>query len=169
MTARAGNHPDDRASAPARGAGADGEWALVVTSKRMKAWGWGLAAAAIVIHLFMGAVVGVGDTGAAVTPIDVVAYPLIGVIVAACALLLTRPRVRVNEKGVEVRNFLGPRFYVWADIYGLSFPEDAVCARLELPDFEFVPMWAMPASDGERTVDAVTRFRELEDRWMPED
>ncbi|WP_448850813.1 PH domain-containing protein [Corynebacterium sp. 335C] len=167
MTARDARTSGERAADPA--AAADGGWVYEVTSKRMKTWGWGLAAAAIVIHLFMGAVVGVGDTGAAVTPIDVAAYPLIGVIVAACALTLTRPRVRVNDRGVEVRNFGGPRFYVWADVYGLSFPEDARCARLELPDFEFVPMWAMPASDGERTVDAVRRFRELEDRWMPED
>lgn len=146
-----------------------GDWALTITSRKLTMWGWGLAIAAIAIHIFMGFVVDVGDTGAAVTGIDLIAYPIIGLIVAGCALLLTRPRVRVNARGVEVRNFLGPRFYVWADIHGLSFPEKARCARLELPDFEFVPMWAMPAFDEEATIVNVRRFRELEDRWMPED
>ena len=82
---------------------------------------------------------------------------------------LHRPRVRANEDGVDVRNFIGSRFYPWAVIYGLSFPETARVARLELPEFEYVPMWAFLAADGADCVTAVEKFRELEAQYMPED
>lgn len=147
----------------------DANWLLTVTSRTMKRWAWLSVAVVMAVHIFMGAVVNVGDTGAQVTVIDILAFPLLGVVISGACLLMLRPRVRVNPAGVEVRNFLGPRFYPWRDVYGLSFPADKQWARLELPDFEFVPMWAMQARDGAAVVEAVRRFRELEDRYMPED
>lgn len=147
----------------------DSGWELEVTSRTMKLWSWGSVAVVMAVHIFMGFVVDVGDTGAQVTPIDVLAFPILGLVISAACLLLLRPRVRVNFRGVEVRNFLGPRFYPWDVVHGLSFPADSRWARLELPEFEFVPMWALQARDGAAVVEAVRRFRELEDRYMPED
>lgn len=146
-----------------------GDWELTVTSRTMRLWSWAAAAVVLAVHVFMGLVVNVGDTGAAVTTVDMFAFPLVGLLLAGICLLGLRARVRVNARGVEVRNFLSARFYVWADVYGLSFPAEARWARLELPDFEFVPMWAIQARDGEAAVAAVHRFRELEDSYMPED
>lgn len=147
----------------------DGDWELTVTSKTMKTWAWIAAGVVMAVHIFMGFVVDVGDTGAQVTPIDILAFPALGLLIAGACLLLLRPRVRVNSRGVEVRNFLGARFYPWDVVHGLSFPADSQWARLELPEFEFVPMWALQARDGEAVVEAVRRFRELEDRYMPQD
>lgn len=147
----------------------DSRWELTVTSKTMKLWAWGSAAVVMAVHLFMGFVVDVGDTGAQVTSIDVLAFPILGLVISAACLLMLRPRVRVDSRGVEVRNFLGARFYPWDVVHGLSFPADARWARLELPEFEFVPMWALQSRDGAAVVEAVRRFRELEDRYMPED
>lgn len=147
----------------------DGNWLLTVTSRTMRKYAWIAVAMVMAVHIFMGAVVNVGDTGAQVTLIDILAFPMLGLVISAACLLMLRPRVRANANGVEVRNFLGPRFYPWRDVYGLSFPADKQWARLELPDFEFVPMWAMQARDGEDVVEAVRGFRELEDRYMPED
>ena len=133
-----------------------------------------LAVAAVVvvmaIHIFMAAVVGVGDTGAAVTTVDKLAFVGIGTIIAvALGVMLWRPRVRANADGVEVRNVIGTRFYPWAVIYGLSFPRGARTARLELPEFEFVPMLAMQAADKSQILGTVDRFRELEAKYLPED
>lgn len=144
-------------------------WLLVVTSKKLKLWAWVAAIVVLAIHIFMGVVVNVGNTGASITVIDQLAFPVIGLIIAAVCLLFTRARVRVNSHGVEVRNLLNARMYPWSDVYGLSFPRKSKWARLELPDFEFVPMMAMQSADGADVVKAVQDFRDLEVKYMPED
>ncbi len=48
---------------------------------------------------------------------------------------------------------------------GLFFDHGAPWARLELPFDEYVPVVAIQARDGERAVDALERFRELESRY----
>lgn len=148
----------------------DKPWKLVVTSKTMRQIAWILVAVVMAVHIFMGAVVDVDFTGAAVTFIDTLAFPGIGILISVVAYMgFTRARVRANEDGVEVRNFIGTRFYPWAVIYGMSFPKGSRVARLELPDFEYVPMWAFQSRDGEDVVKAVQTFRELENKHMPED
>ncbi|MFP7365700.1 PH domain-containing protein [Corynebacterium callunae] len=145
-------------------------WELVVTSKTMKRLAWVVVVVVMAVHIFMGAVVGVDFTGAAVTTVDKLAFPGIGIVISvALYFAFTRARVRANGDGVEVRNFVGTRFYPWAVIYGMSFPKGNRVARLELPDFEYVPMWAFQSSDGQDVVQAVAAFRELENKYMPED
>lgn len=140
----------------------DKPWRLVVTSKTMKQLAWIIVVVVMAVHIFMGAVVDVDFTGAAVSFIDTLAFPGIGILLSVLAYIgFTRARVRANEDGVEVRNFIGTRFYPWAVIYGMSFPKGARVARLELPDFEFVPMWAFQARDGESVVRAVAEFLSL--------
>ncbi|MBV7280940.1 MULTISPECIES: PH domain-containing protein [Corynebacterium] len=147
----------------------DKPWELVVTSRMLRVISWASMAVVLAVHIFMAFVVAVGDTGAAVTPIDQWAFVGIGLVFVWLCWGIRRPRVRANADGVEVRNFIGTRFYPWQLIYGLSFPKKSPAARLELPDFEFVPMWAFFARDGEQVVRAVTDFRELESRYMPQD
>ena len=122
------------------------------------------------IHIFMGVTVDIEFTGASITLIDKFAFPGVGVVLSILAwIAFTRLRVRVNEDGVEVRNIVGTRFYPWIAIYGLSFPEGARMARLELPDFEFVPLWAIQSGDKASVISTVRKFRELESQYMPED
>ncbi|MDO4631589.1 MAG: PH domain-containing protein [Corynebacterium sp.] len=145
-------------------------WELEVTSKRMKLYAYLAAAITIALHTFLALIVTVGDTGTAITIIDQWGYFLVGVLFAALIFIgLHRPRIRVNADGVDVRNFIGSRFYPWSVIYGLSFPEGARVARLELPEFEYVPMWALLAADGPDCVKAIATFRDLEAQYMPED
>ena len=144
-------------------------WELVVTSTKLKQWTWAGVVVIMAIHIFMALVVRLGYTGAAVTTVDQWSFIGIGIIFSGIWMLGLRPRVRVNKDGVEVRNFLNPQFYPWEIVHGLSFPKNSRTARLELPDFEFVSMWAFQAADGNRVVDAVNSFRLLEDAYLPED
>ena len=122
------------------------------------------------IHVFVGATVDIEWTGASITFIDKLAFPGIGLVISVLLWIsMNRPRVRANADGVEVRNIIGTRFYSWVVIYGLAFPEGARMARLELPEFEYVPVWAMQSADGASTVKAVSQFRELEAQYMPKD
>lgn len=145
-------------------------WEFEATSPYLKR----VAAVAIVVimavHIFMGIVVDVEFTGASITVLDKLAFPGIGLILSVCTWLgLSRPRVRANEDGVEVRNIIGTRFYPWVVIYGLAFPRGSRMARLELPEFEYVPLWAIQSGDKERAISAVKGFRALEAEYMPED
>ena len=148
----------------------DKPWEFEVRSPTMKRVGVAWVIIVMAVHIFMVLVVGVGDTGAAVTTIDKWAFIGIGVIISVVTFVgLTRPRVRANSDGVEVRNFIGTRFYPWTVIYGLSFPRGSKMARLELPKFEFVPMWALMSTDRATIVEDVERFRDLEAKYMPKE
>ncbi|MFV8380230.1 PH domain-containing protein [Corynebacterium hindlerae] len=144
-------------------------WEFELRSKYLARMSWVAIAVVMAVHIFMAAVVGIDFTGAAVTLIDKLAFVGIGLVISFFAFHLRRPRVRANEDGVEVRNFIGTRFYPWSVVYGLSFPKNERMARLELPEFEYVPMWAFQSGDSARVVAAVADFRKLEDKYMPED
>ena len=145
-------------------------WEYETHSKFLKRLSWVVIVIVMVIHTWVGATVDVAWTGAAITFIDKLAFPAVGLIISILAYFaFNRPRVRANEDGVEVRNIIGTRFYSWYVVYGLYFPEGARMARLELPDFEYVPLWAMQSADGPSTVQAVKEFRELEAKYMPVD
>ncbi|WP_369803750.1 MULTISPECIES: PH domain-containing protein [unclassified Corynebacterium] len=146
-----------------------GEWLLTVTSTSLRWWAVIGAVVVMAVHVFMAVVSGVGDTGATVSAVDQWAFIGIGVIISGIVLMLLRPRVRVNEEGVEVRNIFGAQFYRWSIIHGLSFPRNARWARLELPDFEFVPMMAFQVADKSTIATKVEDFRVLEDRYMPDE
>lgn len=144
-------------------------WELTVTSPVLRIYAIVAVIIVMAFHIFMAwAVAARESTGAAVTTVDQWSFVGVGLVISALALTMLRPRVRVNSEGVEVRNFLGTRFYPWDLVYGLSFPKGQRWARLELPDFEFVPLWAFQAKDKD-IVAKVNSFRELEDRYMPED
>lgn len=145
-------------------------WEVEISSPALRKWAIIAVALIIPIHIFMGLTVDIEFTGTSVTTIDKFAFPAVGLVISILVwLMLSRPRVRANQDGVEVRNIVGTRFYPWQVIYGLSFPEGSRMARLELPDFEYVPLWAVQAADGQHVINSVRQFRELEARYMPED
>lgn len=143
-------------------------WELEVRSPFLRTLAFVLAAIVLAVHIFMAVVVGIGDTGVAVSVLDQFAFVGIGILIAATCFTLLRPRVRANSAGVEVRNLGAAQFYPWDLVHGLSFPMSARTARLELPDFEFVPMMAFTIKDKD-VADKVEAFRRLEDRYMPDE
>ena len=145
-------------------------WELTITSRRLRLYAFILIPIIMAVHIFMAWQLSLEFTGAAITGIDYLAFPGVGLVISMLVwLAFSRPRVRVNSDGVEVRNIIGTRFYYWELIYGLTFPEGARMARLELPEFEYMPLWAIQASDGKQTIEAVRKFRALEAQYMPED
>ena len=145
-------------------------WLYETKSPYLRRIAIGWVVLVMAIHIFMGVTLDVSFTGAAVTTIDKFAFPGVGVLISILSwIALTRPRLRANEDGVEVRNIVGTRFYPWQVVYGLSFPEGERMARIELPDFEFVPVWALQSGDKQDVITKVRQFRELEAKYMPQD
>ncbi|MEY8577780.1 PH domain-containing protein [Corynebacteriaceae bacterium 6-324] len=145
-------------------------WELTVKSPYLRKISLLCIAILIPVHLFMGIMLDIEFTGAHITLIDKFAFPGIGVVLSILAwIVFNRPRLRANADGVEVRNIIGTRFYPWQVIYGLAFPEGSRMARIELPDFEYVPVWAIQSGDKEKAIVSTRQFRELEAKYMPLD
>lgn len=145
-------------------------WELEITSRFLRNVAIGWIPLVMAVQVFMAWAVDAEFTGVAITGLDKFAFIGVGIIISVLSwIALTRPRVRANEDGVQVRNIVGTRFYPWVVIYGLSFPKGSRMARLELPEFEYVPLWAIQSGDKERALEDVKRFRELEAKYMPQD
>ncbi|GAB3442611.1 PH domain-containing protein [Actinophytocola sediminis] len=118
-----------------------------------------VAAVLLVVFTVAGLLMLRTHTGAYFGLSDQLAMIGIGVFLAAGALWFARPRVRADAEGVEVRNMAGARFFRWADVEGVSFPDGAPWARLEFANDEYVPLVAVQAIDGEHAVAAMRTLR----------
>nr|WP_223205084.1 PH domain-containing protein [Gordonia jinghuaiqii] len=129
---------------------------------------WAIAAAVVVlaIHIVFGLLLTIDDVGVRnLGGSDQVAIILIGVLVSGAILLLTRPRLRVGAQGVEVRNLATTRLFEWDRVLGLTYPEKGFGAWLLFPADEHITVLAIQAGDGQRAIDAMSRFREIEERY----
>ena len=105
------------------------------------------------------------STGVFFQTADQVAMGGLGIVLAGVILLFTRPRLRVGEAGVAVRNLLGERLIAWDDVVDVSFPRGSRWARVDLADDEYIPVMAIQAVDKERAVAAMDAVRELMRRY----
>ncbi|MCQ4118552.1 PH domain-containing protein [Rhodococcus tibetensis] len=137
------------------------EWQFVSKPRKSSRYAIGVAIFLVILHVTFAILLRGDSTGVYFRLADQVAFVGIGCLLAGAVLLLTRPRLRVGPRGIAVRNVLGERIVDW-DLYeGLSFPDGAAWARIELPDDEYVPVMAIQSNDREYAVDAVHRFRDL--------
>lgn len=108
------------------------------------------------------------SSGAYMRVADQIAWGGLAVLIAAAILiLLTRPRVRVGPAGIQVRNVVEERLIPWPDVVDVSFPMGRRWARVDLEAYEYVPLVAVQAVDGERAVSAMDTMRELMARYRP--
>jgi Bacterial PH domain len=126
-----------------------------------------IAVVMIVVFVTVGALLRRSDTGVYFQVADQVAMGLVGVLLAAGALLFARPRLRADAEGVQVRNVIGSHRLPWALVQRVSFPDGSPWARLDLPDDEYVPVMAIQAADGPRAVEAIRALRELHSKYAP--
>ncbi|MFD3811302.1 PH domain-containing protein [Rhodococcus sp. NPDC058639] len=144
----------------------DTQWDLEVRPAKMRLWVVLGAAFVLAVHIGAALVLrGGGDSGVHLRLADQIAILTIGIALSGALLLFTRPRFRAGAEGVSVRNVVAERHVPWDEVGGLSFPDGAPWARLELPYDEYVPVVAVQARDGQSAVDALDRFRELEARY----
>jgi len=84
--------------------------------------------------------------------------------VAAGVLVLARPTLEADERELRIRNVVGSHVVPWSAVRAVLFRDNRPWATLELLDDEQVPLMAVQAADGERTVEVVTALRALLDR-----
>ncbi|WP_300019548.1 PH domain-containing protein [Pseudonocardia sp.] len=134
---------------------------VVLRPRKLFVISWVGAAAIVGMFVAIALVLRNTDTGVIFRTADQVALILIGVFIAGGILLVARPRVRADAEGVEVRNILVTRRLGWDQVERVAFPDGASWARLDLPDYEYVPVMALQAVDGRRAVDGIRRLRSL--------
>jgi hypothetical protein len=119
------------------------------------------AAVLLIVFTLTGVFIRSTPTGATFHVSDEVAVIGVGILLAAATLLTLRPRVTANERGIEVRNVVNSKTLPWSEVRGVSFPDGAPWARVELLADEYYPAMAIQAHDGQRAVDAMRELRAL--------
>lgn len=95
---------------------------------------------------------------------DQVAMVLLGLLLAAGILLIARPALVADTRGLHVRNIFGTHDIPWEVVREVAFPDGSPWATLELADDDQLALLAVQASDGERSVAAVRALRALQAR-----
>lgn len=126
-----------------------------------------VAVAAVVVVAFAVIAVLLGNTtseGVTFGVGDQIAMFVMGLLVAAGALLLARPQVVADVHGLQVRNIVGTREVPWEVVREVAFRDGSPWAMLELADDDQLAVLAVQASDGPRAVAAVRGLRALQAR-----
>jgi hypothetical protein len=144
------------------------DWDLEVKPHLTPYFAYGAAFAIAAAHIAVGFLLKVGTSGVIFQTSDQVAIAILGLIIGALVLLFARPRLRVGASGIAVRNLLTYRLIPWSDVVGVSFPQGARWARVDLPDDEYVPAMAIQSVDKERAVEAMDDVRALVSRYRPD-
>ena len=142
------------------GRAADGP-VFVLRPRRVLVAAWVGAVGTVVAFVVVALLLRTSNTGVYFRTADQVAMVLLGVLIAAGVLLLARPRVRADARGVEVRNVGVPRYLPWELVRAVAFPDGASWARLDLPDDEYLAVLAVQAVDGQRAVAGIRALRAL--------
>lgn len=95
---------------------------------------------------------------------DQVAMIGFGVLAAAAMLVLTRPYLKADERGVEIRNLGGVIRLPWQVIRSVRFSGATPWATLELADDDTISVLAIQEVDRFRAVRAIEALRELHRR-----
>ncbi|WP_024805411.1 PH domain-containing protein [Nocardia sp. BMG51109] len=140
-------------------------WDLEVRPRRAVRTARIVAAVIAILFTVAGIASAHSATGVNFRGVDQVAVILFGWLLAGAVLLLTRPRLRVGQQGVSVRNVLGDNDFHWKDIRGVTIPDKRAWARLELAGDEYVPLLAIRVNDKEYAARAMDRFRELGEKY----
>jgi hypothetical protein len=134
---------------------------VVLRPRLLLVCAWVGAVAVLVIFAVVAYLMPAEDTGVIFRPADQISMMVLGVLIACGLLLMARPRVRADARGIEVRNIAAARWFPWTEVEGVAFPDGTSWARLDLPDDEYHPVLAVQAVDRQRAVDGIRRLRAL--------
>lgn len=138
---------------------------LVVRPRRIAIIGSIAAAAILATVIVLGLMLQSG--GVELRTVDRVGFMSVGLLGAGAIMLVARPRVVVDTRGMTVRNVLGETFLPWQVIQRISFPKGAHWAQIVLADDEAFPLLAIQAMDKQRAADALARVREMHRTYAP--
>ena len=85
----------------------------------------------------------------------------LGVLGALGILAFTRPRVRADTRGIQVRNVVGGYDLPWEVVRSIQFRKGSPWANLELQDDETVALMAVQAADKAYALATVRALRAL--------
>ncbi len=145
-----------------------GDWDVVLRPRLTPYFAYVAAFVIATAGITVGLLLKIRYTGAIIQTADQVSMAGLGIILAAGILLLALPRVRVGPAGIGVRNVIVERLVPWSDVFGVSFPEGSRWARVDLADYEYVPVLAIQSVDGRRAVDAMDTVRALVAKYRPD-
>ena len=135
--------------------------AVVVRPRRAMIMCSVLAVLLLAVFVVVAVLLRNGGTGVRFQRSDQAAMIGIGILLSAGVMLFAMARVRADATGIEVRNVLITRRFLWSEVLSVSFPDGASWARLELPDDEYHALMAVQAVDRDRAVEAVRTLRKL--------
>src|SRR5262245_27621975 len=105
---------------------------------------------------------GVTDSGKGVFQTgDQFAMIGLGLLGALGILLMTRPRVWADARGIRIRNVLGGYDLPWEVVRSIRFTKGSPWASLELQDDDVVSVMAVQAADKEYAVVTLRGLRAL--------
>ena len=151
-------------SVPAGGAAADLPAVVRVRPVRLRRVCAVLAVAVVVAFAVVAVLLGGDPVGAPSGVGDQIAMFCLGLLVAGGVLLVGRPSLEADERGLRVRNILASHDVPWTVVTAVSFRDGFPWASLDLADDETLALLAVQASDGERAVAAVRALRALHAR-----
>ena len=65
-----------------------------------------------------------------------------------------------------MRNLVNDKLIPWSDVVGVSFPQGARWARVDLPDDEYIALMAIQSVDKDRAVTAMEQVRTMLDKYQ---
>jgi hypothetical protein len=152
-----------RNARPTAGSSAAGP--LVVRPRKIAVFGSIAAAAVLATMIVLGILL--QSDGIPLRLVDKIGFMSVGVAGAAAIMLVARPRIVADEKGMRVRNVLGDTTLPWPVVLKIAFPPGAHWAQAVLADDETYPLMAIQAMDRQRAVDALKCIRALHTEPAP--
>lgn len=138
---------------------------VVVRPRRIAVYGAVAAVAVLATMIVLGLLL--DSDGVPLRMVDKIGFMSVGVAGAAAIMLVARPRIVADEKGMTVRNVLGDAFLPWPVVLKIAFPPGAHWAQAVLADDETHPLMAIQAMDRDRAVEALRAIRALHARYAP--
>lgn len=151
-------------TSPVPASGLDGGAGTVVDARPvvMARIGWACAGVVLAAFIVIALVMRRDNAGAHFGPKDQLGTVIVGVVLAAMFVMLTRPRLHADLAAVRMRSFLGGwRTVPWELIVRVEFPSKVRFARIVLPGEETLALYAVQRMDKQRAVEVMRRLRAL--------
>lgn len=136
---------------------------MELISKPRKLIFWSIVTAVLFAATFIvtGVLLKQSEAGTIFTLADQIGIGGVGLILAAGALMFTRPRVWANSRRVKVRNVFTTKVVPWGVVRDVGVSQGSAWGILNLQDDDRISMLGLQVADGQRAVDAMKRLREL--------